>query len=108
MPIDAVHPAVRLFHFSDIHVAVDRPGWQLGDWTNKRLPGWLNLRGLGRGKRFANADQVLRRFRQDVQEYRPDCLVFSGDASGLGFEKEVAQAAMILGVADEEGVLGIA
>jgi 3',5'-cyclic AMP phosphodiesterase CpdA len=107
MPIDTAHAAVRLFHFSDIHVALERPGWQLGDWMNKRLPGWINLRGFGRGKRFDNADHVLRRFLQDVHRYRPDCLVFSGDASGLGFEKEIAQAAAILGVADE-GIPGIA
>jgi 3',5'-cyclic AMP phosphodiesterase CpdA len=99
---------VRLFHFSDIHLALDRPGWQLRDFLNKRLPGWVNLRCVGRGKQFENAAHIMVCLLEEVGHYRPDCLVFSGDASALGFEKETAEAAGILGSAEQDGIPGLA
>jgi len=50
--------AVRLIHFSDIHVQAEHPRWQLGDWFSRRATGWFNLRCLGRGKRFSQASRV--------------------------------------------------
>ena len=44
--------AVRLAHFSDIHVTCRPLGWQREDWFNKRFPAWLNLCVLGRALRF--------------------------------------------------------
>src|SRR5258708_2199700 len=42
---------VRLVHLSDVHIAA-RSVWLPGDWLGKRLTSWINLRCLGRGKRF--------------------------------------------------------
>jgi len=108
MSTDEKVQPVRLFHFSDIHLALDRPGWQLRDLLNKRLPGWVNLRWVGRGKQFDNAAHIIVRLLEDVGHCRPDCLVFSGDASALGFEKETAEAASILRVSEDRGIPGVA
>src|SRR5262249_20307053 len=99
---------IRLFHFSDIHLAVPKPGWGIRDFGNKRLPGWVNLRWFGRGKQFDNARHIVERLVDEIRAHHPDCLVFSGDASGLGFETEIAQAARILGVATAQGIPGLA
>jgi 3',5'-cyclic AMP phosphodiesterase CpdA len=108
MAAPAEEKPVRLFHFSDIHLALDRPGWQLRDLVNKRVPGWLNLHYMGRGRQFDNAAHIVERFLTEVGSQHPDCLIFSGDATGLGFEKEVARAAEILGVASAQGISGLA
>jgi 3',5'-cyclic AMP phosphodiesterase CpdA len=90
-------PMVRLVHLSDIHVAA-RSVWRLGDWLGKRLTSWINLRCLGRGKRFRRNEEVLCALRADLHERRPDRVVFSGDATALGFEAEQKRAAELLGV----------
>jgi 3',5'-cyclic AMP phosphodiesterase CpdA len=89
---------VRLVHFSDIHVTTRPLGWQTGDWFNKRFPAWVNLRGLGRAYRFRRADQVLAAFAAEQRKSPPDRLIFSGDATALGFKSEVAHAAHLLGL----------
>jgi 3',5'-cyclic AMP phosphodiesterase CpdA len=96
-------PTVRLAHFSDIHVTA-RAVWRPGDWVNKRLTAWLNLRFLGRGRRFRDADAVLAALRADWQQRRPDHLVLSGDATALGFPEEVAHAAALLPVGEWPGL----
>src|SRR5438552_4811395 len=90
--------AVRLAHFSDIHVTCRPLGWRAEDWFNKRFPAWLNLRVLGRAFRFRQADQVLAALMAELGERRPNHLVFSGDATALGFETELAHAARLLGL----------
>jgi 3',5'-cyclic AMP phosphodiesterase CpdA len=87
---------IKLAHFSDIHVSSPNSSWKAADWFNKRLPGWFNLRCLGRGHRFSQAETVLHAFMQDIRERRPDHIVFSGDASALGFEAEIERAAQLL------------
>lgn len=87
---------VRLVHFSDIHITASPLGWRLGDWFNKRLPGWVNLRYFGRGHRFRHADLVLDTLVSDLRERRPDRVIFSGDATAMGFEVEFARAAAML------------
>src|SRR5436309_1761096 len=58
----AHHPdepgAIRLAHFSDIHVSA-AGAWRLRDFFNKRMSAWLNLRLLGRGHSFRHTDRVL-------------------------------------------------
>jgi 3',5'-cyclic AMP phosphodiesterase CpdA len=88
--------AVRLVHFSDIHVTCRPLGWRREDWFNKRFASWLNLRVLGRAFRFRRAEKVLTAFMADLHERRPDHLVFCGDATALGFEAELAHAAWLL------------
>src|SRR5437867_3469647 len=100
--------AVRLAHFSDIHVTCRPLGWQREDWFNKRFPAWLNLCVLGRALRFRRADQVLAALMIELRQRRPDHVVFCGDATALGFENELAHAARLLGLNDGEALPGIA
>src|SRR5437764_5167139 len=91
---------IRLAHFSDIHVTAAPLGWRPRDWFNKRLPGWINYRWLGRSRRFRAADEVVEALVADLRERRPDRTVFSGDATALGFEAEFARAAELLRLDD--------
>lgn len=93
--------SVRLAHLSDVHITAKPLGWRPGDWFNKRLTGWLNLCVLGRGKSFADANGVLAALLAELEKARrPDHIVFSGDATALGFPAEVARAATALRVGD--------
>lgn len=89
---------IRLAHFSDIHITASPLGWEMRDWFNKRLPGWVNFRFLGRRHRFRHADTVLETMVAELRERRPDRIVFSGDATAMGFEVEFARAAAMLKV----------
>jgi 3',5'-cyclic AMP phosphodiesterase CpdA len=95
---------VRLVHFSDVHVTVPRCAWRREDWLNKRLAAWVNLRLLGRGFRFRRAERVLAALLADLEGSPPDRIVFSGDATAMGFEEEVARAAALLHVARWPGL----
>src|SRR5205085_11569532 len=55
----AENDTVRLAHFSDVHVTARRPRWRREDWFNKRFAAWFNLRLLGRGSQFRQAERVL-------------------------------------------------
>jgi 3',5'-cyclic AMP phosphodiesterase CpdA len=94
---------IRLVHFSDIHVTAPS-AWRPRDLVSKRLAAWVNLRLLGRGFRFRKADEILQELRADLRRRRPDRLLFSGDATALGFEEEVARAASLLGVGELPGL----
>jgi 3',5'-cyclic AMP phosphodiesterase CpdA len=91
---------IRLIHFSDIHITAQPLGWQVHDWFNKRLPGWLNLKWLGRELRFRRAEQVLAVLAADIRARQPDRVIFSGDATALGFDAEFRNAASMLGLSD--------
>jgi 3',5'-cyclic AMP phosphodiesterase CpdA len=101
--ITGPEPTIRVAHFSDIHVTA-RSVWRPGDWLNKRLSAWVNLRFLGRGRRFRDADRVLRALRDEWLARRPDHLLFSGDATALGFPEEEAHAAALLTVGHWPGL----
>jgi 3',5'-cyclic AMP phosphodiesterase CpdA len=45
---------------------------------------------------------------EDIRRRRPDHLIFSGDATSLGFEAELAHAANLLGVGREGSLSGLA
>jgi 3',5'-cyclic AMP phosphodiesterase CpdA len=100
--------SVRLLHFSDIHVTCSPLGWRTEDWFNKRLAAWMNLRLLGRAYRFRRAEQVLAALLAELRLHRPDHVIFSGDATALGFEAELAYAAGLLGLHDGAMPPGIA
>ncbi len=91
---------VRLAHFSDIHITAAPLGWELRDWFNKRLPGWVNFRWLGRARRFRAADRVLGVLADELRARNPDRIVFTGDATAMGFEPEFARAARLLRVGE--------
>ncbi len=94
-------PLVRLAHFSDIHVSAPIRSWRPRDWFNKRMSAWINLRLLGRGKRFRHTERILTALREEVRQRGYHRLLFSGDATTMGFEEEVHSAARLLGVGNE-------
>jgi 3',5'-cyclic AMP phosphodiesterase CpdA len=100
--------AVHLVHFSDIHVTAEHLGWKRADWLNKRGPGWLNLKGLGREYRFRDADRVVTALADEIRQRRPDHVIFSGDATALGFEEELTRAIALLGAAGPGSLPGMA
>lgn len=87
---------IRLIHFSDIHATLP-VRWRPRDWLSKRLTGWLNWQ-LGRAPHFQDADAILHAFRAELQRRPPDGLIFSGDATTLGFDEEFHRAVERLGV----------
>jgi 3',5'-cyclic AMP phosphodiesterase CpdA len=89
---------VRLAHLSDVHVSANPLGWRLRDCFNKRLTSWINLRLLRRQKTFARADEVLARLMDDLPRRGIDHIVFSGDATAMGFAAECCRAAEVLRV----------
>src|SRR5262245_32620147 len=92
----------RLAHFSDVHVTVPSLGWKLRDLRGKRVTGWFHLRALGRGSHFRHAAHVVAALVRDLRERKPDGLVFSGDATALGFASETENTAKLLHVGDPE------
>ena len=93
----------RLAHISDVHVSAVPLGWRVGDTFNKRLTSWLNVR-FRRRSRFIHADAILAAFRADIATRRIDHVVFSGDATSLGFASELTRAAAALGVGQFPGL----
>jgi len=89
---------VRLAHLSDIHITAANLAWGRRDWFNKRLAAWVNFRCLGRGRRFRHANVVLARLIEEIQERSIDRIIFSGDATALGFASELESAASLLKV----------
>jgi 3',5'-cyclic AMP phosphodiesterase CpdA len=106
-PPSASHP-VRLAHVSDVHVTADPIGWRPVDYWSKRYTGWINFRWLGRRHRFRHAEDVLAALTADLKRQRPHRVVFSGDATALGFEAEFARAAALLHVSGSNALPGLA
>ncbi len=101
-------PTIRLAHLSDVHVTTRGCRWQRSDWLSKRLAAWINLRFLGRGHRFRGATAVLAALMKELRQQRPDAIVFSGDATALGFEEEIKHAAELFGLHLEDRLPGVA
>src|SRR6266849_6681301 len=89
---------IRLVHLSDVHITARPLGWTRADWINKRFPSWLNYQFLGRKLRFRQAEEILTALMADFQARQPDHVIFSGDATALGFEAEFARAASLFGL----------
>jgi 3',5'-cyclic AMP phosphodiesterase CpdA len=100
--------SIRLAHLSDIHISVPHPGWQMRDLLTKRLTGWINLRLLGRGRRFRRGEEILAVLMTELHRLRPDRVIFSGDATALSFEREFQRAAILLGLTQGEHLPGLA
>jgi 3',5'-cyclic AMP phosphodiesterase CpdA len=101
-------PPVRLAHLSDVHITTQKLGWSRRDWFSKRVTGYINLRWLGRRYRFRSAEEVLAALVADIRQRRPDHLIFSGDATNLGFEAEFVRATALLGLGGAEPLPGLA
>jgi 3',5'-cyclic AMP phosphodiesterase CpdA len=99
---------IRLAHLSDIHISSRKLEWRFHDYLNKRFAGWINHRWLGRGFRFRRADDVLRKLFVELQNRDIDHVVFSGDATAMGFESELRRATEIMGLDNGLELKGIA
>ena len=99
---------VRLVHLSDIHVTASPLGWRRSDWFNKRLTSWLNLHCLDRAARFRKGEEILALLMAELRAQRPDCVIFSGDASNLGLDAEIARAAALLEMSKDDRLPGLA
>lgn len=95
---------LRLAHVSDVHLTARALDWRLGDWCSKRLFTWMNLRWFGRGRHFAQADQAARCLGDELSRRAVDRVIFSGDATALGFEAELRHAANLLKVGELPGL----
>src|SRR5687768_6345274 len=98
---------VRLTHFSDVHLYCPAK-WRVRDWFTKRISRLLNLRYLPGSRRFCDASKTFTAFVADVYNPRPDWLIFSGDASSLGFCEEYQRVADALRVGQPDSIPGIA
>jgi 3',5'-cyclic AMP phosphodiesterase CpdA len=99
---------VRFLHFSDVHITVRNLKWQWTDWFTKRVPGWINLKWMGRESRFNEAEEVLAALAKEIRLRRPDHVIFSGDATALGFEEEIKRAITVLDASGPGGPPGLA
>ncbi len=99
---------VRLVHFSDMHITTRRLSWRRRDLVSKRVTGWLNMRLLGRARRFRHANEIAATMVREIRARRPQHVIFSGDATALAFEEEFAEAAQRLGVEDDDMPPGLA
>jgi 3',5'-cyclic AMP phosphodiesterase CpdA len=100
--------SVRLIHFSDIHLTARPRGWTLADLASRRVTGWINWYAFGRAHRFRYADRVAFALIRDIRQRRPDGIVFSGDATFLGFQRELERATELLRVGDPQLPCGLA
>jgi 3',5'-cyclic AMP phosphodiesterase CpdA len=91
---------LKLAHFSDVHLTAKPLGWTVRDLVSKKVPGWINVRLLGRGARFKHAADIVVVLREDLRSRGYDHLIFSGDATKLAFPREFANSAERLGVGD--------
>jgi 3',5'-cyclic AMP phosphodiesterase CpdA len=91
---------IRLAHCSDVHITAPKLDWTLRDWFNKRYAAWVNFRWLGRRYRFRRADEVLAKLAEELIQRRPDHIIFSGDATALGFESEMKRAVELMRLGD--------
>ena len=82
---------MRLLHFSDVHVSAEFRDVPIHRWVGKRGLAGLNLL-LGRGKRFSAAPEKLRALARFAQEQKFDAVLFTGDYTALGLEREFRAA----------------
>jgi 3',5'-cyclic AMP phosphodiesterase CpdA len=87
---------VTLLHFSDVHLTVPRLGWRRRDWFSKKVLGWVNIKMLGRGRRFKHANRVATEMIAQAQLANYDGWLFTGDATKLAFGPEFDRAAKAL------------
>ncbi|NBO90883.1 MAG: metallophosphoesterase [Planctomycetia bacterium] len=95
---------LRFAHFSDMHLTSRRYSWRTEDWFNKRLAAWLNLTVAGRGYRFRHAPQTTAAMVRDLRQRRADYLLFSGDATAMGFDDELEVLTSLLPLDEWPGI----
>lgn len=91
---------VRLAHFSDVHLTSRKLGWGPRDFASKKVTGWVNVKLLGRGRRFRYSNAIADALVNDMKTRGYDGIIFSGDATKLAFRREFEHAAAKLCVGD--------
>jgi 3',5'-cyclic AMP phosphodiesterase CpdA len=91
-----------------VHIPTQPLGWQRRDWFSKRVTGYINLRWLGRRYRFRSAEEILAALVTDLRQRPPAHVIFSGDATHLGFEAEFLCARRLLGLEGGDCLPGLA
>ncbi|MFT3836571.1 MAG: metallophosphoesterase [Myxococcaceae bacterium] len=74
----------RIVHLSDVHVQLDwrqRSLWHSG-WRG--VPGRFELHGMGRLKRFAEAEANVRRLLEAAERRDAERVILTGDLTALG------------------------
>ncbi len=82
---------MRILHFSDIHVGMRLREVPIRRWFGKRALGGLNLL-LERARRFKDNPLKLRALSRFARENGIDLVVFTGDYTALGLEREMGEA----------------
>lgn len=82
---------MRILHFSDTHLGLGLRRVPLRDWPGKRLAGALNLL-RGRQHRFAETRRKVELLAELGRSQKADLVVFSGDFTALGTERELEAA----------------
>jgi len=72
------------------------------------MSAWINLHLLGRANHFRHTDRILLALRKELRQRGFHHLVFSGDATAMGFEEEMRRAVDLLGIGSEEQLPGLA
>lgn len=79
----------RIVHLSDVHVQVDwrrRSLWHSG-WRG--APGRFELQGMGRLKRFAEAESKVARLLEAAERRDAEKVILTGDLTALGDAEEL-------------------
>lgn len=98
---------IRLAHYSDIHLTQHPLGWKVRDLVSKKMPGWVNVKLLGRGRRFRHAPRVADVLMNDLASRGFDHIVFSGDATTLAFPSEFQLAAQTMRLGSRPPTLAV-
>ena len=86
-----MNTALRVLHFSDIHIGVEirHMGWKR--WFSKRAIGAINLL-RGRAKYFDDAEEKMQALVRFKEANNIDLVIHTGDYTALGLELELKLA----------------
>ncbi len=87
--------ALRILHFSDIHVGIPIRRVKWHKWLNKRSIGALNLIS-GRAKYFESVEMKMKALIEFKERNDIDIVINSGDYTALGFKEELQFARKIV------------
>ncbi len=87
--------ALRVLHFSDVHLESGFKGVPKGQFFNKRFAGYLNL-ALHRRVHFAGAEKKVQALAELIERESVDVALCTGDYTALGTRPELEYAWEIL------------